>query len=171
MKVRSGIVTLLVGSLLCGTALAAPAKNDGEQIRHALTAGCVAFANGDRAGAVAPFLKSAEFLEYDFSPPRSKNYEEHKKEVEGFFEILTGKSICEYLEITPVILSPDSAYSIALMRFAGQFKDGRAIDVTFRSTDVWRKVDGTWRIVHEHNSFPVDPFTGKADLTSSTASH
>jgi ketosteroid isomerase-like protein len=35
-----------------------------------------------------------------------------------------------------------------------------------RVTDVFRKLDGHWRIVQEHVSFPVDVSTGKADLLS-----
>ena len=37
---------------------------------------------------------------------------------------------------------------------------------TFRVTDVFRKIKGDWFIVQEHASFPVDPQTGKADLSS-----
>jgi hypothetical protein len=38
--------------------------------------------------------------------------------------------------------------------------------MVIRTTDCVRKVKGKWLIVHEHNSVPVDPATGKADLMS-----
>jgi ketosteroid isomerase-like protein len=40
------------------------------------------------------------------------------------------------------------------------------IDLTVRVTDVYRKINGTWLIVHEHVSVPVDLDTGKPDLSS-----
>jgi ketosteroid isomerase-like protein len=45
-------------------------------------------------------------------------------------------------------------------------KDGKAAHLVVRSTDVWRKINGKWLIVQEHNSFPVDLTTGQADLLS-----
>jgi ketosteroid isomerase-like protein len=45
-------------------------------------------------------------------------------------------------------------------------KDGTQSHVVVRSTDVWRKIDGKWLIVEEHNSVPVDMATGKPDMLS-----
>jgi ketosteroid isomerase-like protein len=33
-----------------------------------------------------------------------------------------------------------------------------------RSTTCFRKFDGEWKVVHEHNSVPFDPATGTAAL-------
>jgi ketosteroid isomerase-like protein len=44
--------------------------------------------------------------------------------------------------------------------------DGTKSHMVVRSTDVWRKQNGKWLIVQEHNSFPVDLATGKADPLS-----
>ncbi len=38
--------------------------------------------------------------------------------------------------------------------------------LTFRTTNVCKKIKGKWLIVQEHNSVPVDPATAKADLQS-----
>jgi ketosteroid isomerase-like protein len=45
-------------------------------------------------------------------------------------------------------------------------KDGKSFHFRERSTDLWKKVDGKWRVMHEHNSVPVDVITGVADLES-----
>jgi ketosteroid isomerase-like protein len=45
-------------------------------------------------------------------------------------------------------------------------KGGASFDFNERTTDIYKKVDGTWRVMHEHNSVPVDIITGKADLLS-----
>jgi ketosteroid isomerase-like protein len=35
-----------------------------------------------------------------------------------------------------------------------------------RVTDVYKKINGNWLVIHEHVSVPVDLDTGKPDLTS-----
>jgi len=34
-----------------------------------------------------------------------------------------------------------------------------------RATLCCRRVDGTWRIVHDHESVPFDPATGRAEIS------
>jgi ketosteroid isomerase-like protein len=46
----------------------------------------------------------------------------------------------------------------------GTLFDGTRLDMWWRSTAGFRKIDGRWRITHEHNSVPFDPQTGKASL-------
>ena len=43
-------------------------------------------------------------------------------------------------------------------------KSGVELSIHGRGTDVFRKIDGQWKIVHEHFSVPADPITGKAEL-------
>jgi ketosteroid isomerase-like protein len=40
------------------------------------------------------------------------------------------------------------------------------VEVVFRFTNVFRKINGKWLAVHEHLSFPADPATGMADYLS-----
>jgi hypothetical protein len=42
----------------------------------------------------------------------------------------------------------------------------RPVDLAGRLTNVWRKENSAWKIIYEHNSFPVDLATGKPDLQS-----
>lgn len=58
------------------------------------------------------------------------------------------------------------AYSHSIQRFACTDSKGNKSAVTLRATDVYRKADGRWLIVHEHYSVPVDLDTAKADLNS-----
>ncbi len=44
--------------------------------------------------------------------------------------------------------------------------DGKPLDLNIRVTDVLRKTNGRWLIIHEHASFPVDMAIGKADFLS-----
>jgi ketosteroid isomerase-like protein len=45
-------------------------------------------------------------------------------------------------------------------------KDGSKERAIYRITDVLRKRNGTWLVVLQHISFPIDPATGKADYMS-----
>ena len=58
-----------------------------------------------------------------------------------------------------------AARGVELYRQLVNFHENDLHDV-FRFTDVLRKMNGKWLIVHEHLSFPVDPETGKADFLS-----
>jgi ketosteroid isomerase-like protein len=44
-------------------------------------------------------------------------------------------------------------------------KDGTHSDAKVRVTDVYRKIDGKWLVVHEHVSVPIDA-SGKPDMMS-----
>lgn len=65
-----------------------------------------------------------------------------------------------------VTIAGEVAYGHNIQHLLGVDKSGNRIDMTFRVTDVYRKVKGDWFIVQEHASFPVDPQTGKADFSS-----
>jgi PhnB protein len=48
----------------------------------------------------------------------------------------------------------DIAYCHALKRISGRKTDGEEPDVWTRATLCFRKIDGEWRITHEHESVP-----------------
>ena len=57
-------------------------------------------------------------------------------------------------------------YGHSIQRIVGTSTKDQPIDITVRVTDVYRKINGKWLIVHEHVSVPVDLDTGKPDLSS-----
>ncbi len=58
------------------------------------------------------------------------------------------------------------AFTYGIVHMTGTDKSGKPVDLTWRSTNIWRKENGKWKIIHEHNSFPVDMASGKADMQS-----
>lgn len=48
---------------------------------------------------------------------------------------------------------------------SGTLKEGGTVDMWVRSTLVCRREDGRWRVVHAHESVPVDAATGTARLS------
>ncbi|KAJ9639735.1 hypothetical protein H2204_003528 [Knufia peltigerae] len=70
------------------------------------------------------------------------------------------------MEITAV--SKDFGYVTTIQRYWGTGTDGKEFSFTFRMTSLLRKIDGQWKWIHEHVSFPVDLENGKGDLTCGT---
>ena len=58
----------------------------------------------------------------------------------------------------------DIAFAHSLNRISGTKTDGEKTDVWVRSTVGYRKIDGTWLVIHEHASVPFDMKTFKASL-------
>jgi len=56
------------------------------------------------------------------------------------------------------------AFSHGLNHVSATKTDGSPLDMWWRSTVCYRKIDGAWRITHEHNSVPFNVTNGKASL-------
>jgi ketosteroid isomerase-like protein len=69
-------------------------------------------------------------------------------------------------ELRAVDLSVDGevAFDHHFTRVRGTSKSGATIDMWFRETAGYRKIDGRWKITHQHSSVPFDMTTGKARL-------
>ena len=104
-------------------------------------------------------------LVFDVVPPREyKGADAFRKDWQGFFDRVGPVRI----ENSDMNVTSDGkmAFATYIVHLTGKGKDGNAMDVTMRITDVLRKADEKWLIVHEHVSVPVDLASGKADLTS-----
>lgn len=58
----------------------------------------------------------------------------------------------------------DVAFARCLNRFGGTKRDGMQVVNWLRSTFALRRIDGRWKVVHQHVSVPFDMETGKALL-------
>jgi ketosteroid isomerase-like protein len=63
-----------------------------------------------------------------------------------------------------VNVGDDVAFSYGLNRVNATKIDGEKLDMWWRATVCYRKIDGKWMITHEHASVPFDVKTGKASL-------
>jgi ketosteroid isomerase-like protein len=57
------------------------------------------------------------------------------------------------LEIT---LGKDVAFATAIGRCAGVDSNGKREELQFRLTMCFRKIDGRWRVMHQHHSLPAE---------------
>lgn len=56
------------------------------------------------------------------------------------------------------------AFGHYLYRVTGTMKDGGEVDMWVRATIGLRRMDGDWKVTHEHHSVPFDAETGGAAL-------
>jgi uncharacterized protein (TIGR02246 family) len=58
-------------------------------------------------------------------------------------------------------ISGDVAFDHHLTNVHGTSQTGQTIDMWFRETVGYRKVEGRWRITHQHSSVPIDMENGR----------
>jgi uncharacterized protein (TIGR02246 family) len=63
-----------------------------------------------------------------------------------------------------VNVAVDMAFCHRLNHVSATKKDGGQLDMRWRETACYRKLDGEWLITHQHSSVPFDPESGQASL-------
>lgn len=58
--------------------------------------------------------------------------------------------------------SGDVGFAHCLYRVSGHLRSGDELGMWNRATFCLQHIDGSWKIVHEHDSVPFDPATGQA---------
>lgn len=140
--------------------------NDVEMIETTMREASAAVERNDLAGLLSMFHDAPDTFIYDFSPPRRIDLDGLRASFTGMADAADGPLVCEVVEMQTHVLSDDIAWTAAVMHVAATMKDGSSLDLTYRATDLWRKIDERWVVIHEHASVPVNPVTGDADLAS-----
>jgi ketosteroid isomerase-like protein len=109
--------------------------------------------------AVAPDIVAFDVV----NPLRRIGSNENERRAQDWFASFDGPIGFEIRDLS-VTAGDDVAFSHALHRYSGTMTDGTKIGMWVRATACYRKADGTWTLVHEHQSVPFDPRTGAAAL-------
>lgn len=124
------------------------------------------FAAKDLDKALAPYLQDETLFVFDAIPPRQfVGIKAWRADNEAFVALFQGPLHAEMSDLS-VTAAGTLGFGHNIQHFSGTGKDGKPLDVTFRVSDGYQKINGKWTIVEEHISFPVDITTGKADLSS-----
>jgi uncharacterized protein (TIGR02246 family) len=96
------------------------------------------------------------------NPLRSRGADTVRKRLEDW---LTFQDPIEY-EVRDLSISTagDVAFSHSLNHVSATTKDGKKLDMWWRASVGYQKLDGKWLITHEHVSVPFDMTSGKASL-------
>jgi uncharacterized protein (TIGR02246 family) len=164
---KSFVAAAAITLALCAVTFRAQAKESDEAQIKALESNYVAAIEAKDPDAIMKYFVPDETLVvFDVVPPRQYvGADSYKKDWQGFLGTLSGPLKVEDSEMQ-VVSDGKLAYAHYIQHVAGTGKDGKPVDFTVRTTDVLRKVNGKWLIVHEHVSVPVDLASGKPDLAS-----
>jgi ketosteroid isomerase-like protein len=84
----------------------------------------------------------------------------YRQNMEGWFSAWQGPILCERRDLT-ITAGSDVAFSCSLTHNSGTGPGGEKIDFWVRVTVGFRKIDGQWKVTHEHVSMPFDMETIK----------
>ena len=86
-----------------------------------------------------------------------------RKRAEEWFGSFEGPIAYEIRDLN-ITAGDDIAFSHGLNHVSATKTGGGQLEMWWRTTVCFRKVDGKWLVTHEHNSVPFDVESGKASL-------
>jgi uncharacterized protein (TIGR02246 family) len=124
------------------------------------------FNSKDVDKVMSVYAPGKQLFVFDVLPPREyRGWEAYKKDFEGLFAAFPGPMKNAISEQTIHVVGLVAyGHNIQTGEFTG--KDGTKVKIVARTTDIYRKKNGKWLIVEEHNSVPVNLDTMKPDLLS-----
>jgi len=138
-----------------------PAEAEAE-IRAIMAARVDAVRAKDAAALVAHHAR--DVVSYDLLEPlQYRGVDAVRQRGQQWFDGYDGPMSYEIVGLQ-VIAAFDVAFCHGLHHVSGKAKDGQEIDMHWRATQGFQRVDGGWRIVHEHGSVPFDMKTGKVSF-------
>jgi len=136
---------------------------DETQIRHQRELWKAAFEAGDVERIMSLYAPGAETVAFDILPPlRFDGWDAYKNDWVHFLKLFDGNPKVEVQDLK-ITSSGEVAFIHGLVRLTGSMQ-GRPLDLWMRATNGLRKIDGTWLVVHDHVSVPVDITTGKSAM-------
>jgi len=137
-------------------------KNEEAEIKKVIEGGVEAVRDKNIEGVMA--LYAPEVVSFDIVPPlRYRGADAFRKVWEEVFSVYQGPIDYEMHDLS-ITVGGDVAFTHSLNRISGTLNTGQKTDLWLRWTACFRKINGTWLIVHHQNSVPVDLATGRAVL-------
>lgn len=119
----------------------------------------------DVAGVVAHY--APDVLTFDVvNPLRLTGRDAVGRRLEVWFSSFRGRIGYELRDLS-ITAGDEIAFGHSLNHVSGTLTDGTKLDMWWRATVCYRKIDGRWMITHDHSSVPMDVASGRAsvDLT------
>ena len=125
-----------------------------------------AFNAKDVAAIMQVYEPGPGLFVFDVTPPRQHvGWADYKADWEGTFKATSGRIHFSIADLSVTVVGP-VAYGHSIQTTEFTKANGSQGRFVVRVSDVYRKIHGSWLIVQEHVSVPVDLDTGKADLLS-----
>ncbi len=99
----------------------------------------------------------SEMLMFDVPYPfLSQGLDAYMATWEKFFLSWSEKPVAFDFHDVGITAGKDVAFATAIGHCAGVSSNGKREELEFRLTMCFRKIDGRWRVMHEHHSVPAD---------------
>jgi ketosteroid isomerase-like protein len=142
--------------------MATPHASDEAAIRQRIEQWAEAVRALDLEGAMS--IYAPDIVSFDVEPPlQHLGLEAKRRNWQGASAMYQRPRGYELRDLT-ITAGDDVAFAHSLNRVSGTLKSGNKIGFWVRWTACLRKIDGTWFIVHDHVSAPLDRESGKALL-------
>jgi len=109
--------------------------------------------------SIAPDVLSFDVV----NPLQQIGSDASRKRAEEWFSSLQGPIGFEIRDLS-ISAGDDVAFSHGLSHVSATKTDGGQLDMWWRTTTCFRKINGQWMVTHEHNSVPFNVESGKASL-------
>ena len=137
-------------------------NNDEIEIKRVIEGYVEAFRAKDLDGVMS--IYAPEIVTFDVVPPlQYVGADVYRKHWEEAFSLFPGPIDYEIADLD-ITVGDDVAFAYSLNRISGTMTTGQKTGFWLRATVCFRKINGTWLIVHAQVSVPVDVETGRAVL-------
>ena len=116
----------------------------------------------ERDSATLAARPAEDVITFDVLPPlNSRGSQATAEHLQAWFDGYDGPIDYSAQDVR-VSAEGDLGFCSFLYHVGGTLKTGDGVNMWVRATLCCRRIDGRWRIVHDHESVPFDPATGQA---------
>jgi len=109
--------------------------------------------------AYAPDVSSFDLIE----PLRQSGAGVMRQRLEGWLTSFNGPIEFEQRDLE-FVTADEAGFCYSLNHVKGKSKEGPIVDMWWRATECFRRIDGRWLITHTHSSVPFEMPGGKARM-------
>jgi ketosteroid isomerase-like protein len=156
--------------LIAGTAALLSAPPAHADAASEIRAAQLSIATGAEArnldAIMSNYLDSEKLFVFDVYPPRAYlGYDAFRKDWHDFLAGLK-EPITYQMQDMDVDTDGKLGYVHVIEHIVSTDNAGKPVEINMRVTELYRKINGKWLIVHEHASVPVNIKTDVADVLS-----
>ncbi|RAJ83469.1 uncharacterized protein (TIGR02246 family) [Chitinophaga dinghuensis] len=124
----------------------------------------------DQAVSDRDFNAAVEYFQYDVKifdivgPLQDQGARELKNRLMAWMETFSEEPALLSTHQLVVVAEESVAFSNCLKHMNAQLKTGKKVDMYWRETLCWEKLQGEWKIVASHSSVPFNTATGMAEV-------
>lgn len=136
------------------------------EIRAAVERFRQAVLHKDMKGVGRYYANTEDLVVFDVVPPLSYvGWTSFQKDWQGFFDGFKSISVYDWNDMHVEAVG-DLGWMRAMVHIVGTLQDGKPLDMTFRDTAIFKRVNQRWVVVHDHGSVPIVFETGQAVMNA-----